>query len=166
MKVELKNVKYIASMSEETHCFTATIYIDGVKAGEVSNRGQGGPNGYSRNGVEEKLNAYGKTLPPHISEYKDEQGKTIEIPIDADIIIGDLMNAHLAEKELKRSLSKRILFTKLGEAGVYQTSTLSKEVMAKYLQQPEALRKQLKQSDKILNLLPFAEALKIYTEQT
>lgn len=165
MKVVLKNIKHIASLSEETLCFTATIYIDGVKAGEVSNRGHGGPNEYSNNDVEAKLNAYGKTLPPHVSTFKDKDGQFMQFDIDAEIIIGDLMNAHLTEKELKRLLSNRIMFTEVGESGVYQTKTISKEVLAKYLQNPEAIKKQFKKADKILNLLPFDEALKIYIEQ-
>jgi hypothetical protein len=43
MKVELKNVKYSAFASQETHCFEATVYIDGKRVGTVSNEGYGGP---------------------------------------------------------------------------------------------------------------------------
>ena len=42
MKLTLKNVKIHNDMSEETLCFSATIYIDDKKAGHVSNRGTGG----------------------------------------------------------------------------------------------------------------------------
>lgn len=42
----LKNYKEIKSMSEETRCFTASIYVAGRKIGEASNHGHGGPNMY------------------------------------------------------------------------------------------------------------------------
>jgi hypothetical protein len=42
MDLTLKNVKIVEAMSEETTCFAASIYIDGVRAGLVRNRGYGG----------------------------------------------------------------------------------------------------------------------------
>ena len=44
MELTLKSIKINSQLSEETTCFSATIYIDGKKAGLASNRGQGGPN--------------------------------------------------------------------------------------------------------------------------
>lgn len=41
MKLTLKNVKINSQLSEETTCFSATVYIDGKKTGLASNRGQG-----------------------------------------------------------------------------------------------------------------------------
>lgn len=46
MNIDLKNIKVYDELSEETLCFTATLYIDGVNRGEVSNRGQGGCNDF------------------------------------------------------------------------------------------------------------------------
>jgi hypothetical protein len=46
MNIELKNLKINTRLSEETNCFSATIYVDGKRVGEVVNRGQGGPNEY------------------------------------------------------------------------------------------------------------------------
>jgi len=42
MKITLKNFKHLARLSEETLCFTATVCIDGDKAGFASNHGHGG----------------------------------------------------------------------------------------------------------------------------
>jgi hypothetical protein len=42
MKLELKNIKYFASGSQETPCYTATVYVDGKKAIYVDNDGHGG----------------------------------------------------------------------------------------------------------------------------
>lgn len=44
--LELKAIKINKSMSEETLCFSAAIYLDGVNVGTVMNRGHGGPNEY------------------------------------------------------------------------------------------------------------------------
>jgi hypothetical protein len=44
MVIELRKVKYSASLSEETAAFTADLYFDGVKVGTASNHGTGGPN--------------------------------------------------------------------------------------------------------------------------
>lgn len=42
MKLELKNIKHHAGMSEETYCYEATLYRDGKRVGRVLNRGTGG----------------------------------------------------------------------------------------------------------------------------
>lgn len=42
IQIELRNIKHAAFASEETLCYSATLYADGVKLGEVSNDGHGG----------------------------------------------------------------------------------------------------------------------------
>jgi hypothetical protein len=44
MELTLRGIRINKQLSEETTCFSATIYIDGKKAGRAANRGQGGPN--------------------------------------------------------------------------------------------------------------------------
>lgn len=46
MKYTLKNVKFHEEMSEETNCFSATIYCYGKKIGTVQNSGTGGSHEY------------------------------------------------------------------------------------------------------------------------
>jgi len=43
-KYEIKNVKHMKTLSEETECFSLDLYVDGKKFANVSNRGQGGCN--------------------------------------------------------------------------------------------------------------------------
>ena len=45
-KFQLKSFKEMKSLSEETPCFSASLYYDGKKVCEVSNRGQGGCHDY------------------------------------------------------------------------------------------------------------------------
>ena len=42
MKLELKNIKHTQWASEETHCYQASLYVDGKPVAIVSNDGHGG----------------------------------------------------------------------------------------------------------------------------
>lgn len=42
MKLELKNIRLVKQLSEETPCYTASLWLDGAKVAEVANRGHGG----------------------------------------------------------------------------------------------------------------------------
>ena len=41
MKIEVKGIKYFSSMSDETNCFQATLYVDGKKVATCENQGCG-----------------------------------------------------------------------------------------------------------------------------
>lgn len=151
MQITLKNVKYSEFASQETYCFEATIYLDGKKAGQVRNDGQGGCNFYYPHSIEEAINAHAVTLPPVASG-------GITLNHDADWLIMDLMAEWLITRDLKRALSKKVLFTNSGGA-IMETKTMPKERLAFVLSKPE---KYFETAVKILNLLPFAEALALY----
>lgn len=55
MKIELKKISFNERMSEETNCFTADLYINGIKAGYVRNDGRGGSTDYYANEGKHKL---------------------------------------------------------------------------------------------------------------
>ncbi len=63
MKIELKNIKHAAFASEETYCFSASVLIDGVKEGEVSNDGHGGSHRWHPWALAAKVEKHAKTLP-------------------------------------------------------------------------------------------------------
>ena len=152
MKIELKNVKHSEFASHETHCFEAAIYIDGKRAGTVENDGRGGCNFYHPHEVGAAIQAYAKTLPKvRYHEHEFDQ--------DADTIIGDLLVHHLTAKDLKRALNKRILFVS-SDGQLKETIGLDKTKMEAALASPTITEK-LK-AKKILNLLPFDEALSLY----
>ncbi len=46
MKIEFRNIEHYPRLSEETPCFAADLYVDGVLEAHVSNRGHGGSNDY------------------------------------------------------------------------------------------------------------------------
>lgn len=48
MKIEVRKYKRLASLCDETDCFSAEIVVDGVALAGVENRGNGGANMYYR----------------------------------------------------------------------------------------------------------------------
>jgi len=161
MKIELKNVKHSEFASHETNCFEASVYIDGVRAGIVENDGQGGCNRYHPYELEIKINDYAKTLPPVVTSMKDphDSSKTFTYDQDADAVIDDLLTDHLYSKDLKRALAKKIMYVK-DDGQIYETKSLTKLQMQIYLAKAN-IQETLK-TQKILNTLPFSEALSIY----
>lgn len=112
MKIELKNIKYAAFASQETDCFEASVYLDGKRVGTVSNDGNGGCNDYYPWKIKEQIDAYAATLPPQVFE-------DIELQPNADILIGDVLNAYLRLKEHKRMCRNQTVFRIPGRE--YQT---------------------------------------------
>lgn len=149
MNIELKNIKHYESMSEETNCFQATIYIDGKRAGEASNRGHGDPIHILPYELHKTLNEYARTLPP--LEY---EGITFEQ--DAETLIGGLLTDWLMSRELKRLMSGRVIFLK--DSKIKQSIKLDKAKLAEILK----YKSPLFEGGTILNNLPFAEAVEIY----
>jgi hypothetical protein len=154
--IELKNLKYSEFASQETYCFEASVYIDGKKAGTVSNQGCGGCHSYHPNTLYPLLKAEADKLP---AEEVDLGGHIFTMTPDADTIISELVTEALQAKDLKAGMRRRILF--IGDDGsVYETKTMEAAELAKQLSRPN-LHEVLK-TKTILNLLPFPEALSIY----
>jgi len=162
MKIELKNVKHSEFASHETHCFEASVYINGKRSGTVSNDGQGGCNMYHPATLEAIITQYAHTLPALTYESACEVHSMIQ---DADCVIGDLMNAWLFTRDLKQALDKRILFINQ-DGELRQTKTITpKAKLNIFLASPDHYLKTLNAS-KVLNLLPFDEALSLYRQET
>ena len=130
-EITLKNIKHFEAGSQETHCYTATIYVDGTKFATVENNGHGGcdnvhpiAGGWTAvNELEERIKA---TFPRIESEYfEDGMEPSLEI------ICGDLVNEFLLKKEFKKAM-RRISYVKTGEQGIYQ-------LPAKYKPTPETI---------------------------
>lgn len=112
MKIELKNVKHAKFASEETDCFEASVYIDGKKAGTVSNDGRGGPNRYLPNTLYMALDDHAKTLPMYdlYAAAGVKSDKTKMVHPDPDTVISELFNDHLRVKDEKRLCAKQIVY--------------------------------------------------------
>ena len=110
--ISLKSVKMYHSMSEETHCFTATVYVKGKAFCTTSNRGHGGPNEVAplkqfKGGYNEFMEKY-RALEADLAEVKLDDYPNLDNCLE--FVVGDLLNSHLLEKEAKRCL-KKISFT-------------------------------------------------------
>lgn len=112
MKFQLKSVQYNSTLSEETYCFSAKLYIDGVHSFNVANAGQGGETVVRRTPksqyCEDEVNAWLANNRP-----ADPQFPNLTHCLDFEI--GDLMLRWLQERELNKMLKKGILATD-GEA--------------------------------------------------
>lgn len=127
MKIELKKIKHVPSLSEETEAFTAELYIDGARAGVASNRGYGGNTGYRAfDSAGEKLirkaEAYCQALPGKVLTGETGMDGHI-IPMNLELFIDDLLYTHLEEKErarfsrkLEHDASTTLVFGKPGQS--------------------------------------------------
>ena len=150
MKIELRNVKYAAFASQETACFEAAVYIDGKREGSARNDGHGGMTFVEPRALCERLDAYGATLPP-MEDYPDMKHTH-------DSVVDDLLSEYLTQRDLTRLLK--------GSVAIYRDGRIYKTKHHPTLQwnTPEALASTLTKTkgEKILNALPFDEALALY----
>ena len=116
--IELKNIKHTAWMSEETHCYQATLYVDGVKWGIVSNAGHGGCDDfYGETRSDGDLRWLNTQIKETYAPY-ESHGMTIEQNLD--MVCADLVNQWLRDKDFNRAIKSKVLFTKPDTQGVWQ----------------------------------------------
>jgi hypothetical protein len=164
MKIELRNIKHSASLSEETNAYTATVWVDGKPFADVSNHGTGGsdeqhpiaPFTYADiKRVNEWLAVNGKPL--DMSKYNMEN-----VPCDLEHWCGQQLTERLIAGDLKRALKSKVLFSKDGK--IFQMSIPRKRSLAPQdvIEISSVIRK--KHGDvSILNMMPFDAALAIYS---
>ena len=153
MNIELKNVSYNARLSEETSCFSAAVYIDGKKEGTVANRGCGGCNEYWPHALEDKLQAHAKTLPPIEAEFS---GK---LDMDADLLIGQLLDDHLIAKDFDRAIKAKLLYVK-PDGHLYEVKPKAPLTVQKYLDHRAEIP--WMKDVTVLNTMARGEAIALY----
>lgn len=156
MKIELKALKYSDFASQETHCFQANIYIDGKMRGWAANDGRGGMTNIQPNDLWAEIKQHTDKIPPTVYKYGDQE---MSIEASPDSYIDELVTLALHEKDLKRAMKSKILFTQ--ENQVFETKKLTAAQLAASL--ANAQLKEKLNADQVLNLLPIGEALKLYT---
>jgi len=157
MKIELKNLKHSVFASQETLCFDASVYVNGVKLGTVSNIGNGGATRIylspGTQGLMKEVEAYCKTLPPltNIDSINP-------IQMDFELHIDLLVEREVHKKKLVSAMKNKIIVsTKPGEI---MTVTLKKGV--KLTDEIIALYQSKNPDFIVLNTLPLDEALKLF----
>ena len=125
--IEVKGIKLNKHFSEETHCFRATVYINGKRSFSVENEGRGGPNNYYPYGktqkAGEKRNAQLSDFKNAMSEARREAERYIEAKGEdydwavekfgdtdelIDWVITDLINEIQLLKEMRENLKKYV----------------------------------------------------------
>lgn len=112
LKLSVKNVRIQQALSEETRCFSATLYVNNTRCATVTNRGQGGPNNYY------PVDDHGRELLAEARAWVEEQPEVTEelgeIPFtykrDLDCFVTDLLNEHERRQWLKRQTRTKTLF--------------------------------------------------------
>ena len=121
MKIELKNFKFYDKLSEETYCFQANIWVDGVKCGTTENRGIGGETDYCHDGTDASrqliklAETYCLTLPP-ITWDAQLIGRTLELDMNLTRYIDEAVEKLIKQrdddlhaKKLTKKMQKAIL---------------------------------------------------------
>jgi hypothetical protein len=112
MELTLKNVKINQAMSEETTCFSATVYVDNHKIGTVVNRGHGGSNEYQwTDPVKGHVLEDWAEKEVILTEDPCDPEKTMFVTFDKlDWKIGEVLDRFENDRWLKRMCKTRTLF--------------------------------------------------------
>ena len=157
MSLELKNIKYSAFASQETHCYQAYLYFKGKKVASVGNDGHGGcdhqhfTSKEAEKAVHEWLWGMGGYWPHNCDKY----GEATALEFWCCYRVNDF----LQQKDLKKLLSKRVVYTIKGEEGIWQTQAAPRAaVRDKWIE--EVLERP--DTDQVLNKLSLGEAIALY----
>lgn len=106
MKIEVRGVKVYKSLSEETLCFQASIYLDGKKVGEAENRGTGGNTNVliMPRELQSRMEAWVKNNVP--DGVFDTGDGPVRFPYDLESYIDKLVEEHEEERE-RAKLAKK-----------------------------------------------------------
>ena len=165
MKITLKNLKVAEFASEETTCFSATVYLDGKRAMTVRNAGHGGshfmePLNGDRDkfrAAQNRLAAHAATLPPEDLGFLDGNGNPATYQPDIEWLINEALTDALHLKDMKRSLKKVVGF-KAGEPDDMRTWNVKADAHG------IARVKHHTPGVKLLNEMSEADALAVWKE--
>ena len=113
--ITVKNVKIQEQLSEETLCFSATIYFRGQRVGEATNRGCGGCNNY---------HWFDRAASAEIEAWAEAQDLEFDFE-KLDQIIGKLVHDFDDARRMKRLSKNRTVFRLAGDdAGTYRSLSI------------------------------------------
>ena len=115
MRIELKKLKVVAALSEETTCYAAEIWIDGVRAILASNRGHGAADDFRQVGAitEKSVDAWLAANRPPTRIGDTVLVHTLESEVAA--MIGRIEEA----RRLRRSFKKQLVVIDDGKVYAY-----------------------------------------------
>ena len=96
---ELKKFNYLESRSEETHCFGATLYVNGKKLAECGNSGQGGSTDVD---IFPECRALGNEVEDFLKMQPKIKDEDYEFELNLEYIVDVLVENLLIAKELQK----------------------------------------------------------------
>ena len=115
MDIQIKNIKINKSFSEETICFTADVYVNGVKTAYARNDGRGGSTHYcsyhkpNNDRDLHQAEAYAKSLPSTVIDL--DGGRNITLESNLENLIDDAVDKKFNEGErakIEKTLKKHM----------------------------------------------------------
>ena len=136
-KFSLKKFEYLASRSEETHCFGAVLWVNGKPLADCGNSGQGGPTDVD---IHLECQELGKEIEAFLAKQPKvvPPGHTFELDLDLEYIVDELVQQLLLERQMKKikSLTKsNLVFKTAGES--YHWRGWKKQTIASMLKHPQ-----------------------------
>ena len=106
MNLELKKVKVVNEMSEETTCFHAVLYVNGIKAADCSNDGKGGMTDvrFYDSGIRDEVGQYCMDNPV-VNVFRGKEHRFTGV----DIRVDELLVEYQMMKELKSKQKKSLV---------------------------------------------------------
>lgn len=154
MLIEIKKVQVNQRLSQETHCFSADVWIDGVKAGAIQNAGHGGPDDFFPVQGGQTLAQINERIAREMPEVPGFPSLTN----DLEIVVGDLVNAHVVQKSVGSRLKRKAVYVVDGKRNPDGKET----AYECDIKGAEKLRTNPKIT--VLNDLPIADVVKRLTE--
>ncbi|QJB34882.1 hypothetical protein HF324_27555 [Chitinophaga oryzae] len=118
MNIEIKNIKYSPTLSDDSNAFTANLYVNGKKVCMVSNNGSG--SGLDYGIVDPKLKPllkeavqWCKQLPPVPVPNLHPEDAPSQVEMDLELYIDRLLRAHLQRQEnskMERKMADTFLY--------------------------------------------------------
>ena len=103
-RIRLKNIQTNKDLSQETFCYSASLYFDGVKVGRVSNDGHGGPDHFEiSNDKLKEIENYCETFKP-VESYGMSMQPTLEW------VTNQLVSDHLDRAEDLKMVRGKTVF--------------------------------------------------------
>ena len=165
MKLELKAIKHTEWASEETHCYQASLFVDGKPVAIVSNDGHGGCDreyDHPKCKVDYRatmraVHEYFKSLPKAESGLTNIDGTPWMSQPNLECWCGDQVNDWLSTRELKRKFKSHVVYQLKGTGALYQTKYHPTVTKGEWV-----INKQAGETRRILNDMPFDEALALW----
>ncbi|TDB45319.1 hypothetical protein [Photorhabdus luminescens] len=170
-RITLKNLKVASFASQETWCFKASVYFDGIRVATASNEGHGGSTFiHAQPDMINKLakaKAYAKSFPPYTCDFIDPQtNKPAVIEIDLEMVVDDLVSVMESRKttlsKFNREYSKKVLFVKDGN--LYNLPKTNLNAIRDKAELFSSLRQRGGSDIVIINELPKEKAFEVYCQ--